>query len=157
MELVQALGESGLAAWLRRPGPAYPIVSAAHILALGTLVGTIALLDLRLLGAFRRHPVSVLGPVLSRAAAAGLAVAIVTGIALLSVRPVAYVGNGALQIKLLLVGLGILNALAARANPAWAAALADGPVRASLRAQALLSLVLWTGAVLAGRWIGFTL
>jgi hypothetical protein len=154
VELLQALGDSGLAAWLRRPGPAYPLANAAHILSLGLLVGTIVLLDLRLLGLVR-GPISVLGPLLSRAAAAGLAGAVTTGIAIVSVRPVAYFENGALQIKLLLVGCGIVNALAVRFNPAWSAALADGGVAGSLRLQALLSLCLWVGAVVAGRWIAF--
>jgi hypothetical protein len=155
VELLQALGDSGLAAWLRRPGPAYPLASAAHILSLGCLIGAIVLLDLRLLGLFRRHPLAVLGPLLSRAAAAGLALAIATGVLLISVRPIAYIENPALRLKLLLVALGIANALAVRLNPAWRTALAGGGLGASLRVQAGLSLAIWVGAVLAGRWIGF--
>lgn len=155
MELLQALGDSGLAVWLRRPGPAYPLANAAHILSLGVLVGTILVLDLRLLGLFRGQPVGVLGPVLSRAAAAGLAAAVATGVVLLSVRPIAYVENPALLVKLGLVGLGILNATLVRLNPGWPVALAGGRVTASLRLQALASLAIWIAAVVAGRWIGF--
>jgi hypothetical protein len=155
LELLQALGDSGLAAWLRRPGAAYPLANAAHILALGMLVGSIAVLDLRLLGLFRRAPVSVLGPLLSRVAAVALAVAVTTGLMLLSVRPLAYVANPAFLLKLGLVALGIANALTVRLNPAWRRTLADGGVAASLRVQALVSLCIWVAAVLAGRWIAF--
>jgi hypothetical protein len=153
--LLQALGDSGLAAWLRRPGPAYPLANAAHILSLGLLVGSIAILDLRLLGAFRRAPVSVLGTVLPRVAAAALASTIATGVMLLSVRPLVYVANPALLVKLTLVALGIANALAVHLNPAWRRALDDDGVTTSLRVQALASLAIWVAAVVAGRWIAF--
>lgn len=155
MELLQALGDSGLAAWLRRPGPAYPLASAAHILALGLLTGSIAVLDLRLLGLFRAVPVGVLGRLLSRVAAVALVLAIVTGVMLLSVRPLAYLENPAFRLKLVLIAAGIVNALGVRANPAWAVALAGGRIGGALRVQALVSLGLWVAVVIAGRWIGF--
>lgn len=155
MELLQALGDSGLAAWLRRPGAAYPLANAAHILALGMLVGSITVLDLRLMGMFRQAPVSVVGPLLSRVAAVALLAALATGVALLSVRPLAYAANAAFLLKLGLVALGIANALAVRLNPGWRRALADGGVAASLRVQALVSICIWVAAVLAGRWIAF--
>lgn len=155
MELLQALGETGLAAWLRRPGPAYPLANAAHILSLGLLIGSIAVLDARLLGLFRAAPLGVLGRLLSRVAAFALLCAILTGTVLLSVRPLAYLENAAFQAKLALIAAGIANALAVRFNPGWAEALADRGVRTSLRVQAALSLGIWTCAVIAGRWIGF--
>lgn len=155
MELLQALGESGLAAWLRRPGPAYPLANAAHILALALLVGSILVLDLRLLGLFGRTPVGVLGRLLSRVAAVALMLAIATGAVLLSVRPVAYFENPAFRLKLVLVVAGIINALGVRLNPGWRAALAEGRIDGSLRLQALISLGIWVGVVIAGRWIGF--
>ena len=53
------------------------------------------------------------------------------------------------------VALGILNALALRFNRHWRIAAEEGPVHGSVRAMAALSLAIWAGAVLAGRWIGF--
>ena len=73
---------------------------------------------------------------------------------LFSVRPLAYAANPAFLIKVLLVALGILNALALRLNRHWSQARAGGPVHGSVRATALLSLFIWAAAVLAGRWIG---
>lgn len=57
------------AATLRRSGTLYMVVNAAHILAIGLLVGAILPLDLRLAGFFRKVPVEILAPFLSRAAA----------------------------------------------------------------------------------------
>ncbi|PHK96811.1 DUF2214 domain-containing protein [Pseudoroseomonas rhizosphaerae] len=148
-----------LAAWpggaLRRSAIAYPLANAAHILAIGLLLGAIATLDMRLLGAFRAVPLAHLAGPLSRVAGWGLALALATGLLLFSVSPGAYLGNPAFQIKLALVLAGTLNALALHRGAPWRRALAGGHAGAALRVAALLSLLLWSAAVLAGRWIGF--
>jgi hypothetical protein len=136
---------------------AYPLVSAAHIAAIGLIIGAIGTLDARLLGAFAKRPVAALGPPLSRVAAIGVALAVLTGFLLFSVRPVAYADNAMLQLKLALVGLGVTNALALRFTPWWRSALAGGAVNPALRMQAAVSLLIWLSALLAGRWIGFTM
>lgn len=155
MELLQALSDSALAATLRQPGPIYPLLNAAHILAIGLVVGTIGTLDLRLLGVFRASSLAHLAPPLSRMAAAGIVLALVTGLLLFSVRPVAYAQNPALLAKLGLVVLGVANAAVLHRRAAWDGVLAHGTVGPGVKLQAVLSLLLWTGAVVAGRWIGF--
>ena len=80
---------------LQRSGTAYLLVNAAHIVAIGMLFGTIVSLDLRLLGAFQTLPLAVLGPFLSRMAGCGLALAVLTGFCLFSVRPLEYTANPA--------------------------------------------------------------
>ncbi|WP_199231340.1 DUF2214 domain-containing protein [Falsiroseomonas bella] len=149
-----------LAAWpvaeaLRRSAILYPLVNAAHILGIGLLLGTIAALDLRLLGAFRAVPLALVGPMLARLAAAGLGVAAVTGLLLFSTRPAAYAENPAFLAKLALVGLGLGNVALLRAGRGWRAALAGAAPSPGVRAAAALSLAAWVGAVVAGRWIGF--
>ena len=144
------------AAFLRGSVAAYALVNAAHIMGIGLLFGAIATLDLRLLGAFSGHPVAHLGPPLRRVAAAGLALAVVTGVLLFTTRPLAYAANPAFLAKLGLVALGLLNvALLAHSGRHWQAALAGGPVHPAVRGAALASLLAWAGAILAGRWIGF--
>ena len=155
MEWLRALADWPLAAALRQSGIAYPLVNAAHILSLGLLVGSIAVLDLRLVGLWRGAPLAVLGPVLSRAAAIGLGLAAATGALLFATRPLAYAVNPAFLLKLGLVGLGVANALALRALPHWRRALAGEAPHGAVRAAAGASLALWVGAVVAGRWIGF--
>jgi hypothetical protein len=88
--VLQAISDLPLAAALRDSAIAYPLVNAAHIAAFGLLLGAIATLDLRLLGAFRAAPLGALGPPLWRVAAGGLAAAAVTGLLLFSTRAVAY-------------------------------------------------------------------
>jgi hypothetical protein len=144
-----------VAAALRESGIAYPIVNAAHIASIALLFGAIATLDLRMLGAFRASPAAALGPPLVRVASFGLVLAAVTGFLLFSTRPLTYWENPAFRIKLALIALGLANVVALHVNRHWRRALAGDAVHGSVRAAAALSLTLWLGAVLAGRWIGF--
>lgn len=140
---------------LQRSYLAYLLVNTAHIVALGVLLGAILPLDLRMLGAFRALPLNVIGPFLSRMAAAGLTLAMLTGFWLFSVQPLEYAGNPAFLAKISLVALGALNALWLHGGKHWRAAC-DGPaITLPARLHAAASLVLWLSAAVAGRWIGF--
>lgn len=155
MEILQALHDSGLAAALRRADTFYPFLNAFHILSLGVVVGAIGTLDLRLLGLFKGSAVAQLAPPLSRMAAAGVACAIVTGFLLFSVRPAAYAENGPFLVKMGLTAAGIANALILHARASWRTARAGGAVTPAVKIAAAVSLAIWTGAVVAGRWIAF--
>lgn len=148
---------SGLppAALIRDSGTAYLLVNATHILSLGYLLGNIITLDLRLMGFHRAASLSELGPILSRGAAVGLGMAILTGAWLFSVDPPAYLDNPAFLTKLCLVALGVINAVWLHRRGRWETALTTGYADVSVRVHACVSLGCWVGAVLAGRWIGF--
>lgn len=143
------------AVYLQRSPNAYVLVNAAHIAALGVLVGTIFALDVRLLGASRTLPVAAIAPYLSRIARYALLGAMATGLWLFSVRPHEYAGNVAFLIKVGLVTLGLLNAVWLHRRAAWHLAVEAGNISTATRMHAAASLIMWFGAVLAGRWIGF--
>lgn len=147
--LLAALEASAVAGHLRVSRIAYPLVNAGHVLGVALLVGAILPLDLRLLGLWRSVPLAPLARVLRPVAAAGLGLAVATGLLLFSVSAREYWATGLFPAKMGLVLLGGLNALAL-AGPRL---LAAPPARR--RAAALASLVLWPAALLAGRWIGY--
>ncbi|NKK80364.1 DUF6644 family protein [Rhizobium leguminosarum] len=155
MDTLEWLSATTPALALRRSGTLYMFVNAAHILAIGLLVGAILPLDLRLAGFFRKVPVEIVAPFLSRSAGVGLAAAIVTGFCLFSVRAVEYAGNPAFLAKLGLIALGILNLSIVHLGRGWKMVLSLGIVRPGLRVSAALSAAIWIAAVIAGRWIGF--
>ncbi|MEJ1117277.1 hypothetical protein V9K92_02180 [Phyllobacterium sp. CCNWLW109] len=131
----------------------YPAVSALHILGIALLVGCIATVDLRLLGIFSIKMDEAL-PGLIRMALCGFAIAVTTGLLLVSVRIGHYVNNPAFLTKIAILIMAATNALLLR----QAAGSAD--VRLVLetfrgRIAAGVSLVLWTSAVFSGRWIAF--
>ncbi|MDB5523539.1 MAG: rane protein [Rhizobium sp.] len=155
MDFLEWLSGLPPASVLRQSAIVYMLVNAAHILAIGLLVGAILPLDLRLAGFFSHVPVSVLAPFLSQVSATGLVLAAITGLCLFSVRPLEYIVNPALLTKLGLIAFGTLNAFLQHRGPAWREALQDGPIRLKVRLLAIVSLATWITAVIAGRWIGF--
>ena len=81
-QLLVALEQSALGAAIRESVWAYPVANVGHILALMLLAGAVAIMDLRLLGAFPATPAA---PVVRRArsvAALGLLLMAVTGLVL---------------------------------------------------------------------------
>jgi hypothetical protein len=154
-EVLLALEWSRLAEALKASFYVYPVVNAAHILGIALLVGAIAALDLRLLGAFRGVPVQPLSRALVPVSAAGLGLAVGAGILLFSVRASDYAANPAFRLKLVLVFSGVANALLLRRGEAWRTAEEGLRIPLRVRIAAALSLALWCAAILAGRFIGF--
>jgi len=154
-ELLQSLGQWWGATLLRDSGTAYLLVNATHILGIGLLLGSILPLDLRLIGVLRAPPLALLGPFLSRTAAVGLALAMLTGIWLFSVNPSDYIQNQAFLYKMGLLGFALINVVLQQTSGPYRSALRGGAIHVRVRVLALLSACLWLGMLVAGRWIGF--
>src|SRR5215475_10730435 len=109
--LFVALEQSGFAATIRQSRWLYPVANVGHILSLVAFAGTVAVMDLRLLGAFAA---TAPGPVLARARIAAIAAfcgLAVTGSMLFSAEASHLVLNPVLRLKFLLVAAGLLNVL----------------------------------------------
>lgn len=119
----------------------YPALSALHIAGLGTLIGALAVHHLALWRGQAQAVAPFALPVLRWA----LVLAVTSGIFLFLPRASHYAANPAFQIKLLLIGAACLNAAVFH--------LWRGAPQAVLAA---VSLGLWVGALLAGRWIAYS-
>ena len=155
MQFAEWIGAWPGAILLQRSGTAYLLANAAHILGVSLLVGCILPLDLRLAGLFRAVPLVEIGPFLSRVAAAGVVLAIVTGLWLFTVKPVEYLGNAAFLSKMVLLGLALANVGLQHRGRHFRRALAGENVHGSVRVIACCSATLWLSVLVAGRWIGF--
>lgn len=153
--LLAALGDTGVASFLRGSRYAYPLVNAAHILGLALLVGSIAALDARILGFARVVSLDHAARLLLPFTIGGLVLALVTGAALFIVKPGEYAANPVFLVKLGLLALALANAAWLRLRTDWAVALGAGPVAPGVRASAALSLLLWVAVLVAGRMIAF--
>lgn len=114
-------------------------------------------MDARLLGAFAAAPpASVVRPA-RRAAMLGLLAMLGTGFVLFAAEASHVAMNRVFQIKMGLIGLGVLNA--ALAGRALAAALdgmpAFAPMPARVRLAALASLAIWLSVAACGRLIAY--
>jgi hypothetical protein len=154
MEFLAPLAETMLARALITSPTLYLFVNAAHILGIAILFGAILALDLRILGLGRAIPLAAVAPYLSKLAGSGLLIAILTGFCLFSVRPVEYAGNPAFLAKLGLVALGFANVVVFYFG-GIRRLMVSGHAPAMARFSAILSILIWIAAVIAGRWIGF--
>ena len=153
--LASALEASALGEWMRSSDRAYPVVNLVHLLGLVLLIGPMLLLDLRLLGAARQFPLPAVSAALTPFAIAGLLLLLPSGALLFSADARPLISNGLLQIKLLLIALGIANALAFRWL--WSRRLGEWdlrPPRAG-QVQAALSGLCWLATATLGRLIAY--
>lgn len=147
-----ALEATALAETLRGARWGYAAVNGLHVLGIALLAGAVTALDLRLLGLRREVPRAGAVRLLMPVAAAGLGLAVVTGLMLFAVRAREYAGLDVFRIKLALVALGTLAALSAHRAHGPDLATAG---RRRLAGHAVLSLVCWLGALACGRLIAF--
>jgi hypothetical protein len=152
-----ALEQSGFAAAVRQWRWLYPIANVGHILSLVAFASAVAVMDLRLLGAFAA---TAPGRLLANARVAaitafgGLAV---TGFMLFSAEASHVVLNPVFRLKVLLVGAGILNMLIYEIGARRAVARLPPGARLprAARASAALSIVIWIAVAACGRSIAY--
>ena len=135
-----------------------PAVQTVHILAIAAVMGSVLMINLRLIGAVGRdQPLPRFSerflPVIWRA----LPILLATGIIMIVGEPVRSLENPVFQLKMCLLIAAIVVTLGyqvpLRRNPSfWE--LTKGRRGVSLLI-ALLSLALWVGIVFAGRWIAY--
>ena len=135
----------------------FPFLESIHVLAIAFLVGSILMVDLRLLG------VAALGYAASRLTRelipwtwGAFCVAVVTGVGMFVTRAPVYMENPAFQVKLVLLLLACANMAlfqfrTFRDVASWDSATVT-PIAA--RTAGAASLLLWAGILLAGRWTG---
>ena len=89
----------------------YPIVEITHIIGFVTLVGSIAVLDLRLLGLSRKLPVTALSRHTVPWALGALILVIPSGLLMFTAHATDFVSNEAFITKMTLLTLAGVNAL----------------------------------------------
>ena len=153
--LAAALEASALGEWMRGSDRAYPVANLVHLLGLVLLVGPMLLLDLRLLGAGRQFALPTVSATLTPWAVVGLLLLLPSGARMFAADAGPQLGNPVLQLKRLLVALGIANALLFRVL--WADWLDDWDLLPPVggRLQAALSALCWLAAGTLGRLIAY--
>lgn len=137
----------------------FPLLESIHVLAAVMVFGSVLFVDLRLLGfAARSYAVTTLLKELLPWTWSAFVIALPTGISLFIVRPSGYAYNTAFIIKMILLACAGLNMLffhfyVQRSISSWNDTSA--PVAAKFSGG--VSLTLWLGVLLAGRWIGHLL
>ncbi len=156
--LLHSLNESAFSTWLRESDWTFSAVETVHVLSITVMAGTIALVDLRLLGVLLRHQrVSRVTRQVTPVTWIGFGLMAVSGTLLFIAQPEKNAANPAFQVKVVLLLLAALNLVAFhklvfRTVGAWDER--STPPRAA-RLCGAASLVLWTTIIVLGRVIAY--
>ena len=152
---IDALGHDSGVFDLMNTAWGWPIAESLHFIGLSLLLGTIGIVDLRLLGFARKIPVFELHRI-TRFGIAGFAINLITGVAFFVSAPDQYLYNPAFQLKVACMLMAAAN-VAAFYGIAWPRIqrAPAGEVPLIARACAAVSLSAWIGVIAFGRLITF--
>lgn len=135
----------------------WPVAETLHFLGMALLIGTVGLLDARMLGLFRQLPVAALQR-LAPWGVLGFVINLVTGFLFFAGAPEQYIHNSVFWYKMLFIALAGVNVCVFyvsglarqvdRLGPGETASMAAKLVAAS-------SLFLWFGVLYWGRMLPF--
>jgi len=159
-DIIGFFENNALADAMRENDLLFPLAESVHVLAITLVVGSIAVVDLRLLGlaSVQRSVGRVTRAVLPVTWTA-FAVAVLAGGLLFIAHAGKYLANGFFVAKIALIAAAGVNMIlfhiiTAKDMPQWEKD-AIPPIAARLAGGA--SLLLWAAVVACGRWIGFTM
>jgi hypothetical protein len=145
----ESLEHVGWVTVLASTGWLYSAVSVVHYFTLLFFIGTIVLVDLRILGiADRNHTISLLADQLLPWTWIGFALAMISGFLLFTTDAGDYAPDRVFQVKMLVILLAAVFTAAVQMGHRKWNQLPDVP--ASAKVIAAVSLLLWIGAILAG-------
>lgn len=146
---MQALADFRGLAWIASHPWLYPALEATHIVGIALLLGSLALVELRLWGFAAALPLRPLARFGLGLSGVGFCVAASSGLLMFGSQPAELVANPPFLAKLALLAAAGLNALAFHLRGGLDKA--DGVARL----QALASLGLWLAVIICGRWIAY--
>lgn len=134
---------------LRANAWAYPTLESFHIVGIALLLGNLVALEIRVFGGAAALPVQALARLSLRIAAAGFALAALTGLLMFATQPAELLANRSFLIKMGLLAL-------AGCNAGWFHARGSlHKLDTTARTQMLVSTAIWLGVVFCGRWIAY--
>lgn len=157
-QFLEWLTETSLGTAVRESAMLFPWFESVHVLAFAIVVGSIAIVDLRLLGlASRNRSVKQMLDEMLPVTWVAFAVAAITGLVLFTSQAAYYIEKTPMQIKLVLLVLAGVNMIVFHTTTLktvgeWGTSPTPP---AGARFAGAASLVLWSGVIVFGRWIGF--
>jgi hypothetical protein len=135
--------------WIGSSPWAFPALEVVHIVGIALLLGNLVLVELRVWGAGAALDVQALGRLALTLSLAGFGLIVASGSLMFASQPQELLANRAFAVKIALMFLAGCNAAMFHARGGLAR------LDATAKAQTLLSLGLWIGAIIAGRWIAY--
>jgi hypothetical protein len=159
-QFLKWLEATPLATTIRENEFLFPWIESVHVLAIVLVVGTISIIDLRLLGvaSLDRAATYLMRAVLPLTWAT-FVIAAITGGLLFATNAPNYAHNFFFQGKMVLLAtaglnMAVFHAFGLRNVASWDTMPHTPP---AAKAAGAVSLLLWVAVIAFGRWIGFTL
>jgi hypothetical protein len=153
MTPLAAIESLPLAVALRAPSALHNVVAIVHLTGVALLVGTVAVLDLRLLGLSRTIPVRRLAAHVLPWTAASFLLIVPSGLLMFLARAGELIGSPLFALKMMLILAGGTNAALFHAGTFRGAERWDTQAvpPAAARIAAALSLAVWIAVLACGR------
>src|SRR5579863_2311365 len=156
-EICHWIDQTALSQWIQIAGWVVPTVQTIHILAIAVVASSALMLDLRLIGVFwANRPLETVKARFLPLVWWPLLVLLATGLIMIVAEPARSLKNPAFQLKMgLLIAALIVTSLFQflhRRNAAFGDV--TGP-RAAAVMLAVVSILLWSSIIFAGRWIAY--
>ena len=130
---------------------AFPLTECFHITAFALSIGTIMMVDLRLLGLGMRHQTArQLLKDTGLWTLAGLIIVITSGLLIFSSDPIHYLYNEAFRYEVTALTLAVIYNYTIHRKVAM-----SDPLPGAGKAIAVVSILLWVSIVFSGLWIAF--
>jgi hypothetical protein len=157
LQLCKEIQHTPLGQSIRSSTWLFPTIESVHIVGLALVIGSVMWLDFRLLGFTQKNSVTDVSKTVMPVTWIGFSIAVVTGLLLFASEAAMCYQNLAFRLKmlmLLLIGInaGVYEVITRRKGVEWAV-VQKTPVGAKL--TAVVSLSLWCGVIVAGRWIAY--
>ena len=154
-DLLLSIETSALGQVMRESVWLFPMAEILHFMGLSLLIGSLLVVDFRLLGFARNFPVAAVYRFLPLAVA-GFGINLVTGTMFFFSDPFSYYSNIAFRLKMLCIILAGLNALYFALTVHRHAGPAGGQdPGAAIRTVSALSFIFWIGVIILGRFIPY--
>jgi uncharacterized membrane protein (DUF485 family) len=156
-----ALEASGLGRAMREWLWLYPTVEIVHIVGIALLFGSIAVLDLRLLGFSRTIPVRRLARHVLPWTAASFALILPSGLLMFIAHASDFIASPVFVLKMCLIlaagaNAALFHAMVLSTADVWDAnEMRDLPPPPSARVSAALSLLIWVAVIACGRLLAY--
>ena len=147
--------QSGIGEAIRKSAWLFPLIEAIHLLGLGLIGGAVLVVDLRLLGlGLRRQSVAQLTRDAQPWLVGSLVLMIITGGLLFLSEAIKCYYHGAFWFKMTSLFLAIIFTFTVQRKVTMAEETRVSPLWSKV--VALVSVALWSGVGIGGRWIGFS-
>lgn len=157
MEFWDAIAQSDLALGLRESEFAFPTLESIHLIGVAIFFGSIVMVDLRLLGLGRTLSIKRLAHYALPLTWIGFALQLASGIPLFIASADQYVRTVSFPLKMALIVAGGVNMIIFQFTT-WRHVDEFDQRRETpdgARIAGLISVAIWVGAIIAGRWIGY--